>query len=93
VFNKGVRSSFLALSAFVALALGGFAPSNLIGQTNNTQKNERHPHIRAAIRELREAKNELENAAHDFGGHRVQAIKDIDQTVKQLEKALKFDKK
>lgn len=53
---------------------------------------ERHPHIRGAIRELREAKRELVTAAHDFGGHRVKAIEAVDVAVHQLEEALKFDK-
>jgi hypothetical protein len=54
---------------------------------------ERHPRIRAAIRELREAKKELEKADHDFGGHRVEAIKAVDVAIEQLEKALKFDRR
>jgi hypothetical protein len=54
---------------------------------------EPHPHIRAALRELREAKHELETAAHDFGGHRKEAIEAIDAAIKQLEEALKYDKK
>ena len=54
---------------------------------------ERHPRIRAAIRELREAKKELEEADHDFGGHRVEAIKAVDVAMKQLEKALEYDRK
>ena len=37
-------------------------------------------------------KKELENADHDFGGHRKEAIEAIDVAIKQLEKALKFDK-
>jgi len=57
------------------------------------EKRERHPHIHAAIRELREAKKELEEAAHDFGGHRKEAIEAINVAIKQLELALKFDKK
>jgi hypothetical protein len=56
------------------------------------KKRERHPHIRAAIRELREAKKELEHAAHDFGGHRVEAIEAVNVAIKQLEKALQYDK-
>ena len=51
---------------------------------------ERHPKIHEAIRALKEAKVELEAAAHDYGGHRVQAIKDIDATLLQLQLALKF---
>ena len=57
------------------------------------KKEERHPHIHHAIHELLEAKKELEKADHDFGGHRVDAIKAIDVAVEQLERALKFDKK
>jgi hypothetical protein len=57
------------------------------------QKKERHPRIRGAIRELREAKKELETAAHDFGGHRVEAVEAINVAIKQLEKALEYDKK
>jgi hypothetical protein len=57
------------------------------------EQKERHPHIHAAIRELREAKRELERADHDFGGHRKEAIKAIDHAIIQLEKALKYDKR
>ena len=31
-------------------------------------------------------------AAHDFGGHRVEAIKAIDQAIHQLEICLQYDK-
>jgi len=54
---------------------------------------EQHPHIRAAIHELREAKHELETAAHDFGGHRAEAVEAVDNAIKQLEQALQYDKK
>jgi hypothetical protein len=54
---------------------------------------ERHPHIRAAIRELRESKKDLLRADHDFGGHRVDAIKAVDVAIIQLETALKYDRR
>lgn len=54
---------------------------------------EQHPHIRAALRELREARRELETAAHDFGGHRKEAIEAVDNAIKQLQEALQYDKK
>ena len=54
---------------------------------------ERHPHIRAAIRELREAKHELQTADRDFGGHRDEAVEACDKAIHQLEQALQFDKK
>ena len=55
---------------------------------------ERHPEIRAAMKHLEEAKNILQNkAATDFGGHKVQAIKSIDEAMEHLRQALQFDKK
>ena len=53
---------------------------------------ERHPHIRAALHELREARGELKTAAHDFGGHRVEALEATDKAIRQLEECLKYDK-
>ena len=53
---------------------------------------EPHPQIREAIAALRIAKEHMEHAAHDFGGHRVEAIKAADEALKQLEMCLKFDR-
>ena len=53
---------------------------------------EPHPEIREAIGALRNAKAHLEHAAHDFGGHRVEAIKAIDESLRQLQDCLKYDK-
>jgi hypothetical protein len=57
------------------------------------ERNERHPAIRAAIRSLEKAKDEMQHAAHDFGGHRVDAIKACDEAIRQLQLALQYDKK
>jgi hypothetical protein len=48
-----------------------------------------HPHIEAAVHELREARVELEKAAHDFCGHRAEALRDTDVALKQLQEALR----
>ena len=53
---------------------------------------EPHPEIRAAISALERAKAHLQHAAHDFGGHRVEAIGAIDRALEQLRLALKFDR-
>lgn len=53
---------------------------------------ERHPEIREALESLRRAKEHMEHAAHDFGGHRVEAIEATDRAMKQLELCLKYDK-
>lgn len=53
---------------------------------------EPHPEIRAAISSLRHAKEHLEKAAHDFGGHRVEALESVNKAIEQLEVCLKYDK-
>jgi hypothetical protein len=88
--NQDRRSILAGLLVGIPTFLAAGAISARAGQA---KKKERHPHIRAAIRELREAKRELEHADHDFGGHRVEAIEAINVAIKQLETALQFDKK
>jgi hypothetical protein len=54
---------------------------------------EPHPHIRSAVVELTAARQELKTAAHDFGGHRVEAMRAIDAAIKQLRLAQQYDNK
>jgi len=44
-----------------------------------------HPHIRAALEAMRNAKHELETAAHDFHGHRVESLKHLDAAIHEAE--------
>jgi hypothetical protein len=53
---------------------------------------EPHPEIHDAIEALRRAKAHMEHAAHDFGGHRVDAIRATDEAIRQLEICLKYDR-
>jgi hypothetical protein len=53
---------------------------------------EPHPEIREALEALRKAKFRMEHAAHDFGGHRVDAIKATDEAIRQLQICLQFDR-
>jgi hypothetical protein len=90
------RLGTLALASGLGLASLGLVSYGLVADPTTAQaqeKRERHPHLHRAITELKEAKKELEKADHDFGGHRVEAIKATDHAIKQLEKALEFDKK
>ena len=54
---------------------------------------ERHPKIRAAIKALQEAKEEMQHAAHDYGGHRVDALKACDNALAQLRLAVEYQEK
>jgi hypothetical protein len=60
--------------------------------TTATPAPEPHPEIRDAIASLRRAREHLQHAAHDFGGHRVDAIKATDEAIHQLQVCLEYDK-
>jgi hypothetical protein len=49
-----------------------------------------HPAIQAAIRHLDQAREALERAEHDFGGHRVKALEHIKKALDECHKALEF---
>jgi hypothetical protein len=51
---------------------------------------EHHPKIREALHALREARAELKEASHDYGGHRDDAIRAIDGAIGQLETCVKY---
>lgn len=72
-------------------AKSGFLPTTQ--DNEKAERRERHPHIRGAIKELQEAKRELQTASHDFGGHREDAVKACDEAIHQLQLALQYDKK
>ena len=67
-------------------------PAGAQPNTSTAAAAERHPEIREAIEALRRAKGHMEHAAHDFGGHRVEAIRATDVAIHQLEDCLKYDK-
>jgi hypothetical protein len=79
-----------------SLLTGGLA---LVGGPQETaqaqglrRQREHHPEILKAITALRVARKHLEEAAHDFGGHRAQALEDTNRALKQLEQCLRFAK-
>lgn len=57
------------------------------------EKREQHPEIDSAMNHLREAKQNLEHAAHDFGGHRVAALKHVNEALDECRQAMAYDKK
>jgi hypothetical protein len=52
---------------------------------------EHHPELHKAKEKLEHAKSDLEHAAHDYGGHRVAAIKAIDAALGELHAAMDYD--
>lgn len=92
-----MRFRAATLAAVLALPLA-FVAATPSGPTRPAAVSARpypepHPEINAAIRALDRAKLHLQHAAHDFGGHRVEAIRAIDAALVQLKLALEYDKK
>jgi hypothetical protein len=50
------------------------------------------PNMEAAIAKLQEAKASLEKATADKGGHRVKAIKLVDQAMAEVQAGIEFDR-
>jgi hypothetical protein len=76
----GVVGVVLVLASWnsgVAATPGQSSPSG--------QSGEHHPEILHALKSLRAAHHELKEAKHDFGGHREEAIRAVDEAIKQLE--------
>jgi L-lactate utilization protein LutB len=48
-----------------------------------------HPHMVAALGEMKEARKELKEAGTDFGGHKAKALEALDYAIEQVDKALR----
>jgi hypothetical protein len=48
------------------------------------------PHMRAALEHLREARQQLEKAVPNKGGHREKAIELIDRAMEQVKEGIEF---
>jgi hypothetical protein len=53
---------------------------------------DQYPEIPEALKALQHAKDHLEKAKHDFGGHRADGIHACDEAIRQLEICMKYDK-
>lgn len=93
MFQLRTRLGAIVLAS--GIALGGICPlaSTTASAGPSAEKLERHPHLRRSLHELREARKELQTGDHDFGGHRVEAIKAVDVAIKQIEIALRYDRR
>src|SRR5207237_3449712 len=76
-------SPYARLSAGL-LAVGGLLCG--VGGAAAQEKQHHHPsHIHHALHELKEARRDLSQAKHDFGGHRAAALQAVDFAIQQLE--------
>jgi hypothetical protein len=70
----------------VTAALAGLT---LLGLGAARASAEEHARLHEALYELRQARTELTDAKHDFGGHRAKAVDALEEAIGQIEKALR----
>ena len=67
----------------VVLSVGG---ATLLAQNEKAM----HPRLARAVEALRDARAYLQEAPHDIGGHKADAIRATDEAIKQLNFALQY---
>jgi hypothetical protein len=78
---KAMKSRLMSSFAVLAMLLAISSPSPAFGN---------HPEIEDALHALHVAKSHLEHASHDFQGHRVDAIRAIDEADRQLRICMQY---
>jgi len=71
-----MRRTLLSTFAMVVILLALSSPSPAAGK---------HPQIEAALESLRAAREHLNNAEHDFHGHRAAALNHVNEAIKEAQ--------
>jgi hypothetical protein len=71
------------------LVAGALAGLNLMSLGASRASAQEHPRLHAALYEMRQARTELREARHNFGGHRAQALAALDEAITQVDRALR----
>lgn len=74
---------------FTGLLIGIVLSTGVVSLAGQKEK-PLYPRIAKAIAALNDARAFIESVPHDFGGHKVDAIKAIDEATKQLNIALAY---
>jgi hypothetical protein len=78
------RTRIVVAFLLCAVLLSGF----LLGRASADQ-----PHMQAALEHLRAARESLQKADADKGGHREKALRLVNQAIEQVEKGIGFDRR
>jgi hypothetical protein len=94
--KHSIASAFAVVALILVLTFPVTVPAarrakNPLPSTAAALAPEPHPEIREAIAALRRARGRMDRAAHDFGGHRVEALRATDEAIRQLQICLKYD--
>ncbi|MGB9403140.1 MAG: hypothetical protein WCA98_06360 [Candidatus Acidiferrales bacterium] len=92
-----ILSLFAALALMLALTFPAAAPAappagRALPASGQPAAAQRHPEIHEAIESLRHARAHIHDAAHDFDGHKEEALRAVDEAIHQLQICEKFDR-
>jgi type II secretory pathway pseudopilin PulG len=73
--------------------LAGAAALVAVAVPSRAGAQERQPKMQAALEALRQARQALDQASPDKGGHRVKAIELVNQAIAEVEKGIQFDRR
>jgi len=77
-----MKRNFLSLVTLLTVSAAMLVP------TASMAGGEAHPLIKRALGALQAAKSDLQNAAHDYCGHRVEALEATNAAISELQQAL-----
>jgi exonuclease VII large subunit len=81
-----MRRICLSLACSLILSAALVVPAS--STATSTAAGEAHPLIKRALNALQSAKTDLKNAAHDYCGHRVEALEATNSAIGELQQAL-----
>jgi hypothetical protein len=70
------------------LIAAGMLGAFVLGMSTPAFTQRDHPRIRAAREHLEQARVELQNAAHDYKGHRTKALEHAGKAIEECDRAL-----
>ncbi len=77
------------IGILIIALVGAFAADGYLGQRAFAQQ----PHMQAALDALRTAKDQLEKATVDKGGHRKKALDHVRKAINEVEKGIAYDRR
>jgi len=80
---------FARLAAVAVIAAGAGAGTMYLSAGEAGAENQ--PHMRAALNALQTAKNQLQVASADKGGHRVKALGLVNAAIDEVQRGIAFD--
>ena len=91
--RRSVLTKILPAS-LLAIVLPGFAKGETQrDRTPPRSRGEDQPHMQSALESLRNAKRDLDQATSDKGGHRVRALRLVNQAIGEVERGMRYDRR